>query len=133
MKTMKQRNIFIGVFIIFVIALGWNYFEAQDSKNRNYEYEIMQLESAIEEYKEVIESSKSEIEDLQSELGDVRAISNSLDSYKVDLMFVDSKSEVDDIAYELSSDVDDLQREIQEVESIADDVQYKLENSNNTY
>lgn len=133
MKTMKQRNIFIGVFIIFVIALGWNYFEAQDSKNRNYEYEIMQLESASEEYKEIIESSKSEIEDLQSELGDVRAISNSLDSYKVDLMFVDSKSEVDDIAYELSSDVDDLQREIQEVESIADDVQYKLENSDLQY
>lgn len=128
MKTMKQRNIFIGVVSIVLITLGWNYFEAQDSKNRDYEYEIMQLEATIEEYKEVIESSKSEVESLQSELADVRSTSNSLDSYKIELMFVESKSEVDDLAYKLSSDVDDLQREIQEVESIADDVQYKLQN-----
>lgn len=130
---MKQRNIFIGVVGLVIVTLGWTYIDGQNSQSRDYEYEIMQLEATIEEYKEVIESSKSEIESLQSELADVRSTSNSLDSYKIELMFVESKSEVDDLAYKLSSDVDDLQREIQEVESIADDVQYKLENSDLQY
>lgn len=129
MKTMKQRNIFIGVVSIVLIALGWNYFEAQDSKNRDYEYEIMQLETTIKEYEEVINNSKTDIESLQSELRDVEVAANTLEFYRMKLMLVDSKSEVDGLAYDLSSDVDDLQREIQEVESIADDVQYKLENS----
>jgi len=133
MRTMKQRNIFIGVVGLVIVTLGWTYIDGQNSQSRDYEYEIMQLEATIEEYKEVIESSKSEIESLQSELADVRSTSNSLDSYKIELMFVESKSEVDDLAYKLSSDVDDLQREIQEVESIADDVQYKLENSDLQY
>lgn len=133
MKNTKQRNIFIGVVGLVVVILGWTYINGQNSQSRDYEYEIMQLEATIEEYKEVIESSKSEIESLQSELADVRSTSNSLDSYKIELMFVESKSEVDDLAYKLSSDVDDLQREIQEVESIADDVQYKLENSDLQY
>lgn len=130
---MKQRNIFIGVVGLVIVTLGWTYIDGQNSQSRDYEYEIMQLEATIEEYKEVIESSKSEIESLQSELADVRSTSNSLDSYKIELMFVESKSEVNDLAYKLSSDVDDLQREIQEVESIADDVQYKLENSDLQY
>lgn len=133
MRTMKQRNIFIGVVGLVIVTLGWTYIDGQNSQSRDYEYEIMQLEATIEEYKEVIESSKSEIESLQSELADVRSTSNSLDSYKIELMFVESKSEVNDLAYKLSSDVDDLQREIQEVESIADDVQYKLENSDLQY
>ena len=133
MKNTKQRNIFIAVAGLVLVTLGWTYIDGQNSQSRDYEYEIMQLEATIEEYKEVIESSKSEIESLQSELADVRSTSNSLDSYKIELMFVESKSEVDDLAYKLSSDVDDLQREIQEVESIADDVQYKLENSDLQY
>lgn len=129
MKTMKQRNLFIGVVSIVLITLGWNYFEAQNSKNRAYEYEIMQLETTIKEYEEVIDNSKTDIESLQSELRDVEVASNALEFYRMKLMLVDSKSEVGDLAYDLSSDVDDLQREIQEVESIADDFQYKLENS----
>lgn len=133
MKNTKQRNIFISVVGLVIVTLGWTYIDGQNSQSLDYEYEIMQLEATIEEYKEVIESSKSEIESLQSELADVRSTSNSLDSYKIELMFVESKSEVDDLAYKLSSDVDDLQREIQEVESIADDVQYKLENSDLQY
>ncbi|MGP4717157.1 hypothetical protein ACTXGL_11025 [Psychrobacter sp. T6-6] len=133
MKNTKQRNIFISVVGLVIVTLGWTYIDGQNSQSRDYEYEIMQLEATIEEYKEVIESSKSEIESLQSELADVRSTSNSLDSYKIELMFVESKSEVDDLAYKLSSDVDDLQREIQEVESIADDVQYKLESSDLQY
>lgn len=129
MKTMKQRNLFIGVVSIVLITLGWNYFETQNSKNHAYEYEIMQLETTIKEYEEVIDNSKTDIESLQSELRDVEVASNALEFYRMKLMLVDSKSEVDDLAYDLSSDVDDLQREIQEVESIADDFQYKLENS----
>ena len=137
---MKQRNIFIGVVGLVIVILGWTYINDQNSQSRNYEYEIMALENTIEEheetikkYEDIIATSSSDLESLQNELKDVEAVSSKLNLYKLDFVIVESKSEVESLAYDLSNDVDDLQREIQEVESIADDVQYKLENSDLQY
>lgn len=132
MKTMKQRNIFIGVVGVVLIFLGWTYIDYRNSQD----HEIIELEEIIAEheetikkYEDIIVTSSSDLESLQNELRDVEAVSSKLNLYRLDFVLVESKSEVESLAYDLSNDVDDLQREIQEVESIADDVQYKLQNT----
>ena len=140
MKTIKQKNIFIGMVGLVLVILGWNYIDGKNSQSRDYEYEIIALESTIEEHEETIkkyeditESSSSDIESLQVELRDISSLADDISYIKIKFMIADSKEEVENLARELESNVDDLQREIQEVESITDDIHYKLQNADLQY